>query len=104
MSKKNCWEFKECGREPGGKKVSDLGECPAAKEKKADGINDGKNGGRSCWALTGTLCGGIVQGTFAHKIINCMKCEFYKLVKKEQGKDFTPSKEIIEKVKGKEGN
>jgi len=24
----NCWEFKKCGREPGGEKASELGICP----------------------------------------------------------------------------
>ncbi|MDH3390750.1 MAG: hypothetical protein OEL85_03000 [Desulfobulbaceae bacterium] len=27
--------------------------------------------------VAGTLCGGEVQGTFALKLGNCQKCEFY---------------------------
>jgi len=27
--KLNCWEFKKCGRQPGGPKVAELGVCPA---------------------------------------------------------------------------
>lgn len=83
--KLNCWEFKKCGREPGGLKVKELGECPAASGRSANGLNGGANGGRLCWALTGTLCGGKVQGTFAQKLANCLECEFYKLVRKEEG-------------------
>jgi len=82
----NCWDFKKCGRQPGGSRVSELGVCPASIDVKADRLNGGRNGGRICWALTGTLCGGKVQGTFAQKLANCMECEFYRLVQTEQGK------------------
>jgi hypothetical protein len=81
----NCWEFKKCGRQPGGSRVADLGVCPASIDAKASGLNGGAKGGRICWALTGTLCGGKVQGTFAQKLANCMECDFYKLVAAEQG-------------------
>jgi hypothetical protein len=81
----NCWDFKKCGRQPGGSRVPELGVCPASIDAKADGLNGGHNGGRICWALTGTLCGGKVQGAFAHKLANCMECGFYRLVQAEQG-------------------
>lgn len=81
----NCWEFKKCGRQPGGAKVADLGVCPAATHTEANGLNGGRNAGRICWALTGTLCGGAVQGTFAQKLANCMECEFYRQVHAEEG-------------------
>ena len=42
---KNCWEFKNCGRQPGGSNVNDLGLCPAATDTSSDGLNRGKNGG-----------------------------------------------------------
>ncbi len=83
-SKQNCWEIKNCGREPEGAKVADLGECPAASDTTSTGMNDGTNGGRICWAVTGTFCGGKVQGTFAEKQLSCMNCEWFKTVKKEQ--------------------
>ena len=85
----NCWEFKKCGRQPGGERVAELGLCPASINRKADGVNGGHNGGRVCWALTGTLCGGKVQGTFAQKMVNCMNCEFYRTVYQEQSGAFT---------------
>lgn len=94
----NCWEVKKCGREPGGSKVSEFGVCPAAVETKTNGINNGKNGGRVCWALAGTLCGGKVQGTFASKLSNCINCDFYKSVQKEEGKSITSTKEILRLV------
>lgn len=99
MPKKNCWDVKSCGRNPGGPKASELGVCPASTEKRTDGINGGSNGGRSCWALTGTLCGGKVQGSFATKLGNCMACDFYKSVSSEEGASFVSSKTILDKLK-----
>ncbi len=87
-SKLNCWEVKKCGRQPGGAKVAEFGVCPAAKAQASNGVNEGKNGGRICWALAGTLCGGKVQGTFAQKAANCMQCPFYLQVRQEQGPAF----------------
>ena len=45
---KNCWEMRGCGRERGGSRAKDLGECIASREQL----------GHSCWAIAGTLCGG----------------------------------------------
>ncbi|MBI5643486.1 MAG: hypothetical protein HY954_08435 [Deltaproteobacteria bacterium] len=87
-AKLNCWEAKQCGREPGGAKVSELGVCPACTDGASNKLNGGKNGGRLCWAITGSFCGGKVQGTFAQKKLTCMSCDFYKLVKTAEGKDF----------------
>jgi hypothetical protein len=77
----NCWEFKRCGREPGGGQEALLGTCAAAKEKHADGIHGGKNGGRACWVVAGTLCSGKIQGSFADKIGACDQCDFYEAVR-----------------------
>jgi hypothetical protein len=96
--KQNCWEFKKCGREPGGAKSHELGVCPAASETRLQGTNAGKNGGRACWALAGTLCGGKVQGTFAAKLTNCMACDFYQAVAKEEGANCQSAKEILAKL------
>ncbi len=85
MSKHNCWEIKNCGRESGGAKSDDLGVCPAASETSCDGINSGKNAGRICWAIAGTFCGGKVQGDFAQKSVSCMSCDVFKQIKKEEG-------------------
>jgi hypothetical protein len=63
----NCWEFKKCGRTPGGAKALELGVCPVYKEH-----------GTHCAKIAGTLCGGKVQGTFATKLANCLQCDFYK--------------------------
>lgn len=85
MPKKlNCWEFKNCGRQPGGPKAAELGICPAAVEKNLDGAHGGTNAGRACWVIAGSLCGGRIQGTFAKKLHNCWRCDFMNAVKREE--------------------
>lgn len=85
----NCWEFKKCGRETGGAKAQELGVCPATGYADVGaGLNNGKNGGRACWTVAGTLCGGKVQGSYAQKQANCIVCEFYKLVRSEEAGNF----------------
>lgn len=88
-TKLNCWEVKQCGREPGGAKVAELGECPAAASEVGAGVNGGRACGRICWAVTGTFCGGKVQGTFAEKRVSCLSCEFFSKVKREEGHGFS---------------
>ncbi len=38
--------------------------------------------------MTGTFCGGKVQGSFAQKQKSCMECDFFKLVKGEEAANF----------------
>lgn len=97
--KKNCWEVKNCGRQPGGEKVKELGICPATGEGRLDGIHGGKNAGRSCWVVAGTLCKGEIQGSFAKKFENCEKCEFYLTVQKEEFPKFVYSSVMLSKLK-----
>ncbi len=68
--------------------VDEYGVCPAAKDTANDGLNDGQAGGRICWALTGTLCGNEIQGTFAQKSFACLSCDFFQQVKEEEGPQF----------------
>ena len=95
----NCWQVKNCGREPGGAKAAELGVCPAAAETALNGTNGGKNGGRACWAIAGTLCGGKVQGSYAAKTANCMQCEFFKRVRSEQGATFERAADILARLR-----
>ena len=85
---KNCWEVKNCGRQPGGDNVASMGVCPAASDSSADGLNHGSMGGRICWAIGGTFCGGKVQGTFAEKKLSCLSCDVMKMVRQEEDAAF----------------
>lgn len=71
-----CWEYMQCGRD----KDSSI-KCPAYPHF-----------GRACWAVAGTLCSGKIQGTFAQKIEDCRKCEFF-LAQQEQKRDTHGSPE-----------
>ncbi|MBI4860723.1 MAG: hypothetical protein HY815_10750 [Candidatus Riflebacteria bacterium] len=82
--KENCWEFKSCGRQPGGSRVAAQGTCPAATTKEYHGTHGGVNAGRACWVIAGTLWAGKVQGTFAQKFQDCQKCDFYQLVRAQE--------------------
>jgi hypothetical protein len=73
----------KCGRESGGLNARDQGICPAYTERKLHGVHGGSNGGRACWVIAGTYCGGKVQGTFAEKAKSCLVCDFYQLVRRE---------------------
>lgn len=86
--KLNCWEFKKCGRQPGGHKAAELGICPVTTYQGLNGAHGGKNAGRACWVVAGSLCGGKIQGTFAQKLHNCWRCDFMNTVKKDE--DPTP--------------
>jgi len=98
MQKMNCWEFKQCGREPGGIHEFDLGICPAATDTRLDGVHDGKNGGRACWVLTGTMCRGKVEGTFAQKYDTCARCDFYRKVREEEYPQFSFVGELLARL------
>src|SRR5512134_2145701 len=87
--KLNCWEYKKCGRQPQGIHVHDKGICPATQEFGLDDVHEGTNAGRACWVVSGTFCKGEVQGTFAQKFKSCEACDFYQLVRREEGGGFT---------------
>lgn len=88
-----------CGRQFGGEKAEELGVCPAASYPKLDSAHGGKNAGRVCWVVAGTMCGGEIQGSFAKKYEDCRKCEFYQLVKEEEGTNFLITIDLIQWLK-----
>lgn len=102
--KQNCWEYKNCGREPFGKNIQMLGVCPAATEKKLHGVHDGVNAGRSCWVIAGTLCHGEKQGVFAQKYNSCMECDFYQIVKDENFQNFQVSISLLQRLREPESS
>ncbi|MBI2304565.1 MAG: hypothetical protein HYU86_07450 [Chloroflexi bacterium] len=52
-----CWEEKNCIKT----------DCPSYHSKNL-----------RCWQVAGTFCGGEVQGVFAQKLGNCLKCEVFR--------------------------
>jgi hypothetical protein len=99
MKKLNCWEAKQCGREPGGHKSREFGICPSSVETRLGGIHGGKNAGRACWVIAGTMCGGKEQGSFAQKYHNCEKCDFYLQVRREEEGNFVLSVNMLALLK-----
>lgn len=89
----------KCGRQYGGEKTKELGVCPAACYEKLDGAHGGKNAGRACWVIAGTMCGGEVQGSFAKKYEDCRKCEFYQRVREEESSHFLITVDLIRWLK-----
>ncbi|MCW5202694.1 hypothetical protein VU12_07115 [Desulfobulbus sp. US4] len=79
--KLNCWEFKECGREPNGKNVSEHGVCPVAVESRLDGVHGGRNGGRCCWLVKYYLLKNNIFDECSCGFPKCLKCDFYCMVK-----------------------
>jgi hypothetical protein len=100
LRKVNCWEFKQCGRELGGSRTGELGLCPAASDRRLNGVHDGKNAGRGCWTVAGTLCSDKVTGTFAQTIKNCMECDFYNAVRQEERLQYQMAAVLIKMLEG----
>lgn len=92
---RNCWEAKRCGREPGGLHADATGVCPAALEVRLHGVHQGRNAGRACWVVAGTMCEGRVEGTFATKFDTCAMCDFYQRVKREESPAFMLSASLL---------
>jgi CheY-like chemotaxis protein len=82
--KLNCWEVMRCGREPGGAVSPGFEICPAATDAALNGLHGGKNAGRACWAVAGTLCLGKTLGTYVKEKQDCRQCDFFKKVRAEE--------------------
>ena len=94
----NCWQYMDCGREPGGHHAGELGVCPVTTEWSLDGCNGGVNAGRACWVIAGTFCGGEPQGTFAKKYETCRQCEFFQRVEREEGPGYQFSASLLSRL------
>jgi len=94
-ARQNCWEYRHCGREPGGDRVDELGVCPAAAEERLDGTNGGHNGGRACWAVEDTDC----FETIGAKFLECLHCEFLLKVQDEEGATFQLMGRVRERLR-----
>ena len=84
----NCWEFKKCGREPGGENTQKLGVCRAAIESKFNNINNGKNSGRYCWKVKVSEDNHNSSNKTLSAIMTCIECDFFMKVKSEEQDKF----------------
>jgi hypothetical protein len=89
----------DCGRGPKGAKVAELGLCPVVDERRLDGVHGGRNAGRACWVVPGSLCDGRVQGAFASKYEACRGCRFYQAVKSEEGGRFVLAGTLLPRLR-----
>ncbi len=95
--KKNCWEVKGCGQQRR-EHNNTLVKCPVPEMAASDGINGGKNAGRICWLIANTMCRGDNATTFEDMIKVCTECDFYKLVREEEGKMLMYSIEVLQET------
>lgn len=95
----NCWEYMNCGREFGGQNTESLGVCSVLINDALDGTHNGKQAGRCCWIVAGTLCNGTIQGSYASKRESCRNCEFYKLVKTQEKNKIKSQSELLRLIR-----
>ncbi len=71
----------------------------------SNGINSGRNAGRICWLIVNTMCKGDAENNFEGMFKTCSTCDFYHLVREEEGNTLMFSLEVLretyEKVKAK---
>ncbi|MBF0136685.1 MAG: hypothetical protein HQL65_10625 [Magnetococcales bacterium] len=70
----NCWEFNQCGKEE---------YCLAGTSDSFDGFFGGKNGGRFCAFIEGTLCKDDTPRRDSDKLKMCSHCPFYEILLKD---------------------
>ncbi len=97
--KKNCWEVMNCGRGPDKTRKPGAPVCPATVEQRLHGVHGGRLGGRACWLVAGTMCGGKPQGVFAEKYGNCKLCRFYNQVMDEEESRFQLTMNLMKRLK-----
>jgi signal transduction histidine kinase len=79
----NCWEYVQCNFGPGSQHP-----CPVVKNKTSNGVNRGKNAGRICWTVPNTPC--FIDPTHKYTVKReyCLSCDFFSLVRDEEGDNF----------------
>jgi len=102
MSRKNCWEFRKCGRETARPGDS---PCPACTCKDLDGANGGRNAGRACWVAAGSMNFDEQSGQHPHPQKHCWMCDFFNAVREEEASStagFLFTRPAMEQAKQKE--
>ncbi|MBF0097558.1 MAG: hypothetical protein HQM04_08770 [Magnetococcales bacterium] len=74
---KNCWEVKQCGREPGGYMARQQGTCPVPLYTLADGFLGGHNGGRACAFIVRQLNASERLSACSQNSQTCDQCSFF---------------------------
>ena len=89
----NCWEYRNCGMEPGGIFSEIYGTCPVALNMKFDGVNGGRGAGRICWKVMNRISS---KDPFIcrHNRQSCIHCDFYRRVNSEE--ESTVITEMVE--------
>jgi c-di-GMP-binding flagellar brake protein YcgR len=77
--KKNCWEFMECERGPGGAKAETLGLCPAALNKSTHRESGGKHTNHIHWNNKETA------EVSEKEQLECLECDFFQFTMQEAG-------------------
>lgn len=94
-NRKNCWEFMGCGREVGGRRAKKNGACPASTETSLHAIHGGKNAGRACWTINGTLCRSGPPDELEKKKVFCESCSFYRSLLQEEHPHLIVSDDLL---------
>ncbi|MBF0536825.1 MAG: hypothetical protein HQL03_01075 [Nitrospirae bacterium] len=110
QDKQNCWEYKLCGRQPGGKNTNKYGICPVTTAEVFDGLHGGTNAGRACWAVAEPFaCMAMAEhlvdpdnkGGIVAKIKGCTTCDFHQLVINQE-KEYQSAIQYLKRAKGEE--
>jgi hypothetical protein len=97
--KMNCWEFKKCGRTPYEGPIDEKKICPVSVDVRLEGIHGGKNAGRACWVVAGSMCDGKLQGSTSQKFGDCFKCSFYKALRQEEKEHYSDTLYLLDRLR-----
>jgi hypothetical protein len=95
-ARRNCWEIKACGLEPGGHRVEECGVCSVAQsgfdgDPATPGPNHGKGAGRTCWTVEDSFCQrntGLGEQTGLARFMVCKNCVVFREVCEQEGTGF----------------
>ena len=57
-------------------------------ESECDDTNGSLYAERFCWAVTGAIFGGVQQGSYERKLMDCLACDFLTQVNEDEGRNF----------------
>lgn len=98
--RQNCWEFWEYDLRKSLTESPTCRKCPAVVDMRLDGVHGGRNAGRACWVVPGTLCGGELHGEYQEKKKTCMSCDFFRSVRSHEEPFFIPAGALAAMIAG----